>query len=209
MPILVLATAVAAPPRPLDDGLLPAFPEGIEGKVHEVCTVAMVTQEDGRQRVLDLSGCPEPFEQAVQTRITWWTWRYVASETPDLFDPSHALLTGAAGVPTGLYTRLLVVFDRPDPEAEPTVAFEPQAVVALRKRSRVTVPASLGAEIGAGCDLLVHVGSNGRPLRVQSQSCSEPVRAALELPLMGWTFEDLHVEGHAPEYAVRVHLPAL
>ncbi|MCB9697158.1 MAG: hypothetical protein H6738_10295 [Alphaproteobacteria bacterium] len=209
MPILVLSAAFAAPPRPLDDSLLPAFPAGIEGMVHEVCALEMVTQEDGRQRVLDLSGCAEPFADAVRTRVTWWTWRYVATETPDLLDPTHALLTGTAGVPTGLYTRLSVVFDRSDTDAEPTIAFQPQSVVALRKRSKVTVPATLAPELGAGCDLLVHVGASGRPVRIQSQTCAESVRAVMELPLMGWTFEELHVEGHPPEYAVRVHLPAL
>ena len=209
MPILMLSAALAAPPRPLDDSLLPGFPEGIEGRVHEACTLEMVTQEDGRQRVLELSGCAEPFLEAVRTRITWWTWRYAPMDTTDLLDPTHALLTGTAGVPTGLYTRWRVVFDRPDADADPTVAFEALPVVALHKRSKVTVPPELAAELGGGCDLLVHVNAAGRPVRIQSQSCSESARAAMELPLMGWTFEELHLEGHPADYAVRVHLAAL
>lgn len=207
MPVFALASALAAPPRPLDPSLLPAFPKGFEGRVHEVCDVELLTQEDGREEVLTLEGCHEPFLAAIRDRLRWWTWRFVDAPVDDLLDRTHAVLTAPGDVPVGLYTRFQVVFEKGAGDVEPTVAFVPVSVVELRKKSRIDLPADVAAQAGAGCDLVMHVSAEGRVVRVQTESCADAVQAAVELPTMlGWTFEELRLAGEPKAFAVRLHV---
>lgn len=201
---LLLSAAHAEPPLPMDPKSLPAFPEGITTKkVHEVCTVEMVSEADGRHRVIGVTGCKEPFELAVRDRTSWWTWRTPPSDTSGAFDPTWALLTGLAGAPEGLYTRFEIAFDRPRLDAPAVVSWTGLELVAPRRLPKFTLPPEVQAKVPPeGCALLLHVDEEGRPERVQTQDCPEPVRQAWEIPLMTSSWERLEVDEEPHSFAV-------
>jgi hypothetical protein len=194
------ALAAAAPPTPIDPASMPVFPDRMAERIDVTCLVEMVSESDGRLQVLSVSGCEDPYAQAVRDRLSWMTWRTPAPLDGEPLESTYALLTGFAGVPGGLYVRMGFAFEK-RPGEEPTVSIVPQHVVAPKKDAKILLPRSLESDVAEGCVLLVHVDESGRTARVQAQTCSERVRAALELPLMAWTWQPLVIEGEARSFA--------
>lgn len=193
--LVFMTAALAEPPATLDASVLPVFPERVGGDVDVECVVEMVSDAEGRHDVKGVHGCGGPFEDAVRDRLSWMTWRVPPQTAEGPVEQGYAMLTGDAGAPGGLYVRIGVRFRRTGDE-EPTVEVVPKQVVRpKRSLKKLEVAPEELASVGDGCLLLVHVDPAGITERVQSQTCTEGVREAFEVPLMTWSWEPLVVSG--------------
>jgi hypothetical protein len=198
---LLSAFAVAASPTPIEPSMLPEFPERLSERIQAECLVEMISNSDGRHQVFGVTGCEEAYASAVRDRLSWMTWRTPPPTDDEPLQSTYALLTGVAGVPGGLYVRMGVRFER-KPGEEPVVSLVSTPILSPKKGAgEVRVPSSMQADVGRECVLLVHVDESGRTERVQAQTCSERVRAAVELPLMAWTWHPLLVDGRPRAFA--------